>query len=75
LSKHLSIYIVLPFPSNSREAYTFNPRQRQVGLCEFEVYHGPQSKFQDSQSYTEKPCLGGWGGAGRISHKGTSFAT
>ena len=28
-------------------------RQRQVNLCE----PGLQSKFQDSQGYTEKPCL------------------
>jgi hypothetical protein len=31
-------------------------RQRQVNLCEFEaslVYR----EFQDSQGYTEKPCL------------------
>ena len=34
--------------------HTFNPRQ--ADLCEFEaslVY----TKFQDSQDYTEKPCL------------------
>lgn len=32
-------------------------RQRQANLCEFKVKFGPNSKFQDSQNYTERPCL------------------
>jgi hypothetical protein len=32
-------------------------RQRQVDLCEFKASSGIQSEFQDSQGYTEKPCL------------------
>ena len=32
-------------------------RLRQVDLCEFKGLPGLQSKFQDSQGYTEKPCL------------------
>jgi hypothetical protein len=31
-------------------------RQRQVDLC-FGGQPGPQSEFQNSQDYTEKPCL------------------
>jgi hypothetical protein len=40
-------------------AHTFNPstweRQRQ-GNFSVRGQPGPQSKFQDSQGYTEKPC-------------------
>ena len=32
-------------------------RQRQVGLCEFEVGLVYISKFQDSQDCIERPCL------------------
>jgi hypothetical protein len=32
-------------------------RQRQADLC-VRGQPGLQSKFQDSQGYTEKPCLG-----------------
>jgi hypothetical protein len=32
-------------------------RQRQVDLCESVGQAGVQREFQDSQGYTEKPCL------------------
>jgi hypothetical protein len=32
-------------------------RQRQEHLCEFKASLGLQSEFQNSQGYTEKPCL------------------
>jgi hypothetical protein len=35
-------------------------RQRQVDL-EVQGQPGLQSEFQDSQGYTEKPCLRKWG--------------
>jgi hypothetical protein len=40
-------------------AHAFNPstlRQRQADFC-IQGQPGLQSEFQDSQSYTEKPCL------------------
>jgi hypothetical protein len=42
-------------------AQAFNPpgssRQRQGDFCEFEASLVYKSRFQDSQGYTEKPCL------------------
>jgi hypothetical protein len=40
-------------------AYAFNPSTQRQGQADFWVRGQPglQSEFQDSQSYTEKPCL------------------
>lgn len=34
-------------------------RKKQADLCEVEASLVSRSKFQDSEGYTEKPCLGG----------------
>jgi hypothetical protein len=41
-------------------AHAFNPTTREAEQADFWVRGQPglQSEFQDSQSYTEKPCLG-----------------
>jgi hypothetical protein len=33
-------------------------RQKEVELCKFEASLSTEREFQDSQDYTEKPCLG-----------------
>jgi hypothetical protein len=40
-------------------AHAFNPSTREAEAGDFWVrgQHGLQSEFQDSQGYTEKPCL------------------
>jgi hypothetical protein len=40
-------------------AHTFNPSTREAEQADFWVRGQPglQSEFQDSQGYTEKPCL------------------
>jgi hypothetical protein len=47
-------------------AHAFNPSTQEAEAEDFWVPGQPglQSEFQDSQGYTEKPCLGGWGGEG-----------
>jgi hypothetical protein len=39
--------------------HTFNPSTREARQADFRVQGHPdlQSEFQDSQGYTEKPCL------------------
>jgi hypothetical protein len=38
--------------------HTFNPKIWETeDLCEFEACLGLQSEFQNSQNYSEKPCL------------------
>jgi hypothetical protein len=42
-------------------AHTFNPSTWEAeagGFLSFQGQPGLQSEFQDSQGYTEKPCLG-----------------
>jgi hypothetical protein len=40
-------------------AHAFNPSTREAEVVDFWVWGQPglQSEFQDSQGYTEKPCL------------------
>jgi hypothetical protein len=40
--------------------HAFNPRLRRQRLADFWIWGQPgiPSEFQDSQGYTEKPCLG-----------------
>jgi hypothetical protein len=39
-------------------AYSFNPSTRDAEAGRVQGQPGLQSEFQDSQGYTEKPCLG-----------------
>jgi hypothetical protein len=38
-------------------AHTFNPRAQEAEIGRVWDHPSLQSKFQDSQGYTEKPCL------------------
>jgi hypothetical protein len=50
-------------------AHTFNPSTREAEEGDFWVQGQPglQSEFQDSQGYTEKPCLKKPGGKKKLS--------